>query len=98
MLREVWDRHGNLISSTEETPPEVMLYPLDIVGLFTPSELLGIEQSTNLGLVAFRAQFFAALNPIALTDPRFLGAVAIMEQVGILTEARANDLRENRKP
>ncbi len=98
MLRETWDRHGNLISSEEETPPDVLLYTIEIVALFTPAELLAIEQATNLGLVVFRTQFFAALNPIALTDPRFLGAVGIMEQLGILSAERATAVRENRKP
>jgi hypothetical protein len=96
--RQTFDGQGNLLS-TEIIPDVVpMLMPLDIVARFTPAELLAIEQSTNLSLVAFRTQFFAALNPIALDDPRFQGAVTLMQSLGILTTARANAIRANELP
>lgn len=96
MLRETWDCDGNLISSEPEDAPPVALMPLDILSLFTLSELLAIEQSTSLAVVAFRTQFFAAVNPIELTDARFLGALAIMETLGILTAERAAEVRAGR--
>lgn len=98
MLRETWDRIGNLISSEPEEPLPVELYPLDFIGLFTPAELMAIEQSTSLSVVAARAQFFAAVNPIALNDPRFVAGVAAMEAAGILSADRAAAVLENRRP
>lgn len=98
-IREVYDGNGQVIATeTIPDPPAPTLMPIDIVALFTPAELLALEQSTNLIVVAFRTQFFAALNPIALDDQRFLGAVQAMESLGILTEARAAAVRSNTLP
>lgn len=87
--RQTFDGNGNLID--EEQIPDVipMLMPLDIVDRFRPEELLAIEQSTNLAMVAFRTQFFASRNAIALDDPRFVGAISLMRSLNILTEGRA---------
>lgn len=96
--RQTYDGNGNLLFV--ETIPDVpvVLLPVDIVALFAPSELLALEQSTNLVVVAFRTQFFAAINPIALDDPRFLAAIQAMEALGILTAERANAVRSNTRP
>jgi hypothetical protein len=97
-LREIY-QNGNLIGTeTIPDPPAATLMPIDIVALFTPSELLALEQSTNLVVVAFRTQFFAAINPIALDDARFLAAINAMESLGILTATRANAVRSNTRP
>ncbi len=98
MLRETWDRFGNLISSEPETPPPAELYPLDIVALFTPAELSSIENSSDLRVVAFRAQFFAAVNPITTTDPKFIAAVAALQSLGILSAERSAAALTNQKP
>lgn len=96
--RETYDRNGNVIAT--EYVPDVpqMLRPLDLVLLFKPAELLALEQSTNLFVVSFRTQFFSAIEPIALDDPRFTGAVAIMQQLGILTAERAASVLGNQQP
>lgn len=97
--RETYNNAGELIAvEIIPDPPAPALLPLDIVALFTPSELLALEQSTDLRVVAFRVQFFSALNPIALDDPRFVAAVAVMESAGILSAARAADVLANRSP
>jgi hypothetical protein len=97
-VRQTYDSAGMLVS-TEWVPDTVVaLFPIDLVALFTPSELLALETSTSLAVVAFRTQFFAAVNPIAIDDPRFTGAVAIMQQLSILTPERAAAVLENRRP
>lgn len=98
MFREVWDRHGNLISSEPEPAPPVALLPVDLVALFTPTELLALEQSTDLRVVSFRVQFFSALNAIALDDPRLLQALSVMQQVGIVTAERAQQILGTHMP
>ena len=88
--RETYDGNGNLISSEIiPDPPAARLMPVDIVALFQITELAAIEQSTNLAVIAFRVQFLAAINPIALDDSRFTAAAGIMQTLGILTAERA---------
>lgn len=98
MIREVYDRAGNMTHTETVEDLPLALTPVELVQLFTPAELLALEQSTNLAVVAFRTQFFAAIMPIELTDARFLSALTIMQQLGILTTERAQQIRENRRP
>lgn len=80
----------------DETP--IMLEPIQILELFKPEEILAMEQSTNLNVVAVRTQFFAAVRAIASTDPRFISGVDIMQRVGILTPERAQQVKGIEKP
>lgn len=98
MIREVYDREGNLIQTETVDDLPMALTPVELVQLFTPAELLALETSTSLAVVAFRSQFFAAIVPIELTDPRFVAALAIMQQMGILSAERVQAIKENRKP
>lgn len=98
-IREVYDGVGNLIGTeTIPDPPAPTLMPVDIVLLFTPAELLALEQSTSLIVVAFRTQFFAAINPISLDDPRFVAALQAMQSLGILASDRAAAILSNTRP
>jgi len=97
--REVYDGNGNVVATeTIPDPPAPTLMPVDIVLLFTPAELLALEQSTSLIVVAFRTQFFAAINPIALDDPRFVAALQAMQTLGILTSNRVTAIQSNIRP
>lgn len=88
--RQVFDNSGNQIASEwYPDPPKLPLMPVDIVALFQITELSAIETSTALSVIAFRVQFMAAVNPIALDDPRFVAAVGVMQTAGILTPERA---------
>lgn len=88
--RETYDGNGKVISvEIIPDPPAAPLLPVEIVALFQITELAAIEQSTNLAVIAFRVQFLAAINPIALDDPRFIAAVDVMQTAGILTTERA---------
>jgi hypothetical protein len=97
-VRQTYNSAGILVSTEWLPDTAIALFPLDLVALFTPSELLALETSTNLAVVAFRTQFFAAVNPIFLDDPRFLNAVLLMVSLEILTVSRAEDIRNNRTP
>jgi hypothetical protein len=97
--REVYDSSGNLIHTESiPDPPARTLFPVDIVALFHITELSAVEQSTNLGVIAFRVQFLAAVNPIALDDPRFVAAVAIMRSQNILSDSRAAEVLAGASP
>lgn len=85
------------VDEVEDTTP-IRLEPIEILALFTPAELLALEQSTNLQIVAVRTTFFAAIRPIDSLDPRFLGGIDIMQAVGILTEQRAREVKGIQKP
>lgn len=88
--RTTYDGNGHVISiEIIEDPPAPLFSPVEIVAMFSPQELAALEASTNLAVVAFRVQFLAAINPIALDDPRFIAAVEIMRSTGILSEQRA---------
>lgn len=96
--REVY-QNGMLIGTESiPDPPAPTLMPVDIVQLFTAAELLAVEQSTNLAVVAFRTQFFAAINPIALDDARFQTALQTMQTLGILSSARVAAIQSNTRP
>ncbi|RTL03728.1 hypothetical protein EKK58_12260 [Candidatus Dependentiae bacterium] len=96
--REVYS--NGILVGTESIPdpPAPALMPVDIVLLFTPAELLALEQSTSLIVVAFRTQFFAAINPIALDDPRFTAALQSMQTLGILSADRVAAIQSNTRP
>lgn len=97
--RQVYDGNGTVIATEIiPDPPAPTLMPVDIVQLFTTVELLALEQSTNLFVVAFRTQFFAAINPIALDDPRFLAALQTMQTLGILSADRVAAIQSNTRP
>lgn len=90
--REVYNGGQLVAVEVIPDPPAPLLYPVDIVQLFSPAELLQLEQSNSLAIVAFRTQFFAAVNPIALDDARFVAAVGVMRSHSILTETRAAEV------
>lgn len=88
--REVYDGNGNLVATEQiPDPPARHLQPIEIVELFAPSELLTIEHSTDLRVVAFRSSLFAAVNSVSLDDPRFVGAVNLFASLGIVSSERA---------
>lgn len=98
-IREVYDSSGNLISTEQiPDPPARHLQPIEIVELFTPSELFLIEQATDLRAVAFRSSLFAAVNYVALDDARFTGAVTLFVALGILSAERAPVVLSGAKP
>jgi hypothetical protein len=92
-LRTIYNSQGAVcgMEPCDEPAPRA-LTPLEIVGLFTQDELLAIEQSTSLSIVAFRTQFFAAIVPIALDDQRFTGAISLLVTAEILTTERATSV------
>lgn len=97
--REVYDGNGNLIGTeTIPDPPTRYLQPIEIVELFTPSELFSIEQATDLRAMAFRSSLFAAVNSVALDDARFTGAVALFVALGILSAERSQSVLSGVKP
>lgn len=97
--REVYDGNGNLIGTeTIPDPPARYLQPIEIVELFTPSELFSIEQATDLRAVAFRSSLFSAVNSVALDDARFTGAVALFVALGILSAERSQSVLSGVKP
>lgn len=85
------------VEEIEDTTP-IRLEPIEILALFTPAELLALEESKDLRIVAVRTTFFAAIRPIDSLDPRFLGGIDIMKAVGILSEQRANEVKGIQKP
>lgn len=97
--REVYDRDGNLVAVEQiPDPPARRLAPIEIVELFTAAELLSIEQSTNLSAVAFRNYLFAAVNTVALDDPRLIGGIQLFQSLGFLTSQRAPAILQGVKP
>lgn len=97
--RDVYNNSGQIIAvEIIPDPPAPTLMPVDIVALFHVTELAAIEQSTSLAVIAFRVQFMAAINPISLDDQRFTGAVAVMQNAGILTPERAAAVLQGIRP
>lgn len=80
----------------DDTP--IRLEPIEILALFTPAELLALEESKDLRIVAVRTTFFAAIRAIDSKDPRFLGGIDIMQAVGILSAERAKQVKGIEKP
>lgn len=96
--RETYE-NGVVVSVDEvEDNTPIMLEPIQILELFTPEEVLALEQSTNLNVVAVRTNFFAAVRAIASTDPRFIAGIDIMQRVGILSPERAQQVKGIEKP
>lgn len=98
MRHEMYDRNGNLIDVAEVPDIVPRLAPIDIVGLFTESELAIIDGSTSSKVVMFRTTLFAATNAIALNDKRITDAIALFQALNILTPDRAAKILSGQTP
>jgi hypothetical protein len=90
-MREIWDRHGNLIQSVPDTSPrEVSAEAFAL--RFTLAELAAVETSTVASVIAARVRLLARTEPLNLDSPELAGVLNLFVAVGILTAARVPEL------
>ena len=101
MRHETYDREGNLLEVSEVSEVSdiaIRLSPLEIIGLFTATELAAIEKSESLQVVVFRTSLFAATTAVSLDDQRFTGAISLFQSLSILTPERAERVLTGQAP